>query len=320
MRRVLIHGLSYFTKQFPDVLKREGWDIRCYTHHSVAHLASMSFQLHRCDLAYTWGGRISMGKFVSSARLLQKKKLVMFWCGSDVLEARKEFDAGIRPDPWIAARIHWAGAPWLADEVRSMGLACEYVPSTWVPILERPCPLPQRFSVLTYLPDANQASLYGVDRVLEVAQRLPEVAFTIIGLRPGQTIAVPKNVRFREWVSDMTPIYGSATVVWRPVRHDGLSFMALEALAHGRHVIWSYPFMGALVARNETAARIEIQRLHDLHDSGKLEINRAGMKFVQENFSPTRIRDGILSRWEEIIAANPQSASSQASALGVESS
>src|SRR6266403_1239163 len=40
--------------------------------------------------------------------------------------------------------------------------------------------------------------------------------------------------------------YKRASVVWRPVRHDGLSFMVLEALGHGRHVLWTYEFPGCV--------------------------------------------------------------------------
>jgi len=306
--RVLIHGLAYFSRSFPAFLKTEGWDIRTYAARGSAALLPMTAFLHQCDLAYAWAGRITMGKFLSMARLLGKQKLIMFWCGSDVLEARREYDAGRSIEPWIAEKIHWAGTPWLAEEVRAMGLESEYVPTTWVPVFDSLDRLPEKFSVLSYLPDAERVSLYGIDQVLEVARALPSVDFNIVGLRPGQSLSVPDNVKLHGWIADMAPFYRNATVVWRPTRHDGLSFMALQALAYGRYLMWSYPFTGAVTVKETNMARTELQRMLELHHSGQLEINRIGTDFVTRNFSPDTIRDGILSRWRKVVESPAYSA------------
>ena len=301
-KRVLIHGLQFFTNKFPAFLKSDGWEFRNYAPRWSVDLLAMTHQLYRCDMAYTWGGRVSMGKFLSMARRLGKQKIVMFWCGSDVLEAREEFDAG-KMDPWVAGKIHWAGAPWLADEVRAMGLACEYVPSTWVPTVDRLHVLPDKFSVLAYLPSTERVNLYGIDQVLEVAAKMPSVDFSIVGLLPGQTLPAPSNVKLYGRVADLTPFYKNTTAVWRPARHDGLSFMALEALGHGRHVIWSYPFPTSFHSKDASTAQMELERLLDLHNARRLRLNHAGAELIAHDFSPDRIREGILSRWEQIIEA-----------------
>lgn len=300
--RVLIHGLAFFSQKLPAFLASEGWEFRNYAPRWSMDLPWTLYQLGRCDLAYTWGGRITMGKFLSAARLLRKKQLVMFWCGSDVLEARPDFAAG-RTEPWIADKIHWAGAPWLAEEVRALGLKCEYVPTTWVQSVGTLQDLPKKFTVLAYLPDANRVSLYGIDQVLEVARALPKIDFTIVGLQPGQSLRVPENVSLHGRVGCLEPFYRSATVIWRPTRHDGLSFMALEALAQGRYVIWSYPFSAAIRARDGGAARMELERLFELHEARQLDINRAGAEYIEQNFSPERIKSEILSRWKDIVEA-----------------
>jgi hypothetical protein len=46
---------------------------------------------------------------------------------------------------------------------------------------------------------------------------------------------------------------------------------------------------------------VEIERLRDLHESGNLDVNHAGARFVAENFAPEKIREGILGRWQRII-------------------
>src|SRR5215469_282513 len=298
--RVLLHGLVYFCRKFPSLLASPGWEFRHFDPNRFSELLPAAAYLQRCDLAYSWGGRLTQGKFLSIARLLQKKKIVMFWCGSDTLIARKDYEAG-RVDQWVAEKIHWAGSPWLAEEVRAMGLACEYVPSTWVKPPETLPPMPRKFAVLAHLSSASRVELYGIDHVFEVARRMPKVSFHVVGLLPGESLRAPDNVTVHGRVPALDPFFRQTSVFWRPARHDGLSFAALEALAHGRHVLWSYPFPGAAVAKDATSGYEEIQRLHELHHYGQLLVNRTGADYVASSFTPAVIRDGILSRWRQVI-------------------
>jgi hypothetical protein len=298
--RILLHGLVYFCRKFPELLASPGWEFRHFDPNRFSELLPAFTYLQRCDLAFCWGGRLTLGKFLSAARLIQKQKLVMFWCGSDTLEACKDFEAG-HVDPWVAERTHWAGSPWLAEEVRAMGLQCEYVPSTWVKIPDALPPMPEKFSVLAHLSSATRVELYGIDYLFEVARRMPAVQFHVVGILPGETLSAPDNVTVHGRVLSMTPFFQQTSVLWRPARHDGLSFVALEALGYGRHVLWSYPFTGSVVAKDATSGYVEIQRLNDLHLQGKLHVNRVGADHIATHFAPTTIRDGILSRWKRMV-------------------
>jgi glycosyltransferase involved in cell wall biosynthesis len=298
--RVLLHGLVYFCRKFPGLLASPGWEFRHFDPNQFSEFLPAAVYLQRSELAYLWGGRLTTGKFLSVARLLRKKNLVMFWCGSDTMAAYKDYEAG-RVDPWVAEKIHWAGSPWLAEEVRAMGLQCEYVPSTWVNVPNTLPPMPTRFSVLVHLSSATRVQLYGIDHVFEVARKMPTVEFHVVGLLPGESLSGPDNVKVHGRVPSLDPFFRETSVFWRPARHDGLSFAALEALGHGRHVLWSYPFTGATVAKDAVSGYAEIQRLHDLHLQGDLHINQIGADHIASNFVPARIRDGILSRWKRII-------------------
>jgi hypothetical protein len=298
--RVFIHGLVYFCRKFPGFLDTPGWEFRHYDPHKLtAHLPA-TFYLHRCDLAYSWGGRLTQGKFLAMARILHKKHVVMFWCGSDTLNARRDYEAG-RVDAWAADRVHWAGAPWLADEVRAMRLKCEYVPSTWVQIPDSIPPMPKKFSVLAHLPSSTRTELYGIDHLFDVARRLPHIAFHVVGLLPGETLEAPPNVSVHGRVASMYAFFRDTSVFWRPARHDGLAFVSLEALAHGRHVLWSYPFPGCKLAPDAATGYQEIQELFDLHCKGELPVNHFGADYVAANFNSSVIREGILARWKKII-------------------
>ncbi len=298
--RVLLHGLVYFCRMFPDVLASPGWEFRHFDPNRVSELLPAAAYLQRSDMSFSWGGRLTLGKFLSVSRFLGKDKLVMFWCGSDTLSARADFDAG-RVDDWVANRIHWAGSPWLAEEVRAMGFPCEYVPATWVDVPETLPPMPRKFAVLAHLSSAARVELYGIDHLFAVARKMPFVQFHVVGILPGESLSAPDNVKVHGRVPSLSPFFRDTSVFWRPARHDGLSFAALEALAHGRHVLWTYPFTGAAVAGDAVSGYTEIQRLYDLHQRDQLEINGEAAEYISARFTRAKIREGVLSRWKRLI-------------------
>ncbi len=301
--RVLVHGLPYFCGKLPALLGDENWDVRFHAQQNPRELAALASDLRRCELAYTWGGRISMGKFLWAARAMGKEKIVILWCGSDVLFARQELAEG-KLDRWVANRIHWAVSPTLAEEVRSLGLRCEYVQASFVAPVACPKPLPEKFSVLVFLPVAERIELYGWDRVVEVAKTLPSIEFKLVGFRDNVQLPAPPNVIVHRWVKDLTPFYEQATVLWRPVRHDaGISFMVLEAMAHGRQVLYTYPVPGCIQVSGAEDARKELQRLHSLHCAGQLSLNREGIQAIAQHYSREVVRSELRRRWEEIILA-----------------
>ena len=72
--RVVIHGLPHFCQKLAALLDCEGWDVRYHSHSTATDLFSLANDLRRCDLAYTWGGRIDLGKFLWAARFLGPEK------------------------------------------------------------------------------------------------------------------------------------------------------------------------------------------------------------------------------------------------------
>jgi len=137
--------------------------------------------------------------------------------------------------------------------------------------------------------------------VLEAARQLPAVQFNVVGLRQPPDFLLPRNVRSLGWVPDLIPLLQETTVLWRPVRHDGLSFMVLEALAQGRHVIYSYPLSGCIAADGE-AAHAELKRLVALQESGSLPVNDKGIETINNEYSAEVVREELLRRWRDIIA------------------
>jgi len=302
--RALVHGDLHAGGMFAELMDGDGWQFRYFPDAGFKNFTKIARELRACDVVYQIGGRITPGKFLLAAKMLQKKNIVMHWTGSDVLdEQNKAFPAAA--DPWVRENVeHWAVSDWLVREVGTLGLRCRLVPlpSPFVP--DHPSALPSRFSVLVYMPVVSRGTLYGLDRILDVARELSHIPFELVGLQEGAIRNLPPNLRVHGRVPDLKACFARATVVWRPVRHDGLSWMVLEALGHGRHVLWTYAFPGCKQVSSAAEARDEIARLHALDLQKRLEVNSAGVAAIAEGgYLPRVLRGEIRSRLEDILDA-----------------
>jgi hypothetical protein len=303
-RRVLVHGLAYFGEIFSEFMSGDGWEFVYYPDRGLTNLVAMSNALRRCDLVYQIGGRVTIGKFLGAAKLFRKNRIVMHWVGSDSLQAKSAVSLGKR-DPWVLNSIHhWADSTWILDEVRNLGVGCAYVPLPSPRIPDKLEALPAEFTVLVYVPSVKCAELYGLDLIQEAAKALPDVRFELVGLRDGPLKSHPGNIRVHPRIPDLTDFYRKSTIVWRPTRHDGLSWTVCEALGHGRHVLWSYPFPGCTLVRSASAAVSEIRKLQGLHATRELQVNREGASFISKsNFCPATFRRNIRCHLEKILTS-----------------
>jgi len=302
VRRVLVHGLVYFGPIFANFMNGDEWEFRYYPDEGIRNLAAMLSEVAACDVVYQLGGRLTQGKFLRAAHALGKKRIVMHWMGSDALDERPEVRSG-SVDPWVVNRLHhWAESEWMVKEVRALGAPCELVPFPSALIPEQPTHLPAQFRVLVYVPTVERAELYGLDRILQVARELPHIAFQLVGMLDGPIPDVPGNLSIHGRIPNLLDFYHGSSVVWRPVRHDGVSWMVLEALGHGRHVLWTYPFPGCIRVEGAEDARDQILRLHDLHQQGSLTVNEEGVRFIERGgYHPRLLKGRIRALLEQIL-------------------
>jgi len=301
-RRVLVHGDIHAGNVFAQLMDGDGWRFRFYPDAGLRNLRQIARELRTCDIVYQIGGRVTVGKFLLAAKLLRKKKIVMHWTGSDVLDEQvKGLPAAA--DPWILQNVeHWAVSDWLVREAATLGVTCRLLPLPSPSVPDHPSALPSRFSVLVYMPAVTRGVLYGLDRILEVARELPHISFELVGLLEGAIENPPPNLRVHGRILDLREFFQRASVIWRPVRHDGLSWMVLEALGHGRHVLWSYAFPGCTQVRSASEARDEIARLYALDHQKLLRINNDGVAAIADGgYLPQHLRSKIRSRLEEIV-------------------
>lgn len=306
--RLLVTGAPYFVKQTceiafssppwksvtPNLAPLRRWRLRF-----------LKFQLQKmhADGWYHIGGHTL--PFLYKLKLFNQRSLIrtpiiIRWIGSDILTMAKEFEQ--KPGLFAAARqlTHFAGAPWLVQELKAIGLEAAFVPSSSkkraLYLSLEPPPLPKQFAILAYVPDQGE-ELYGWQHLIRLARELPETEIKILSGTGKSLSEVPHNIHFLGWHEDVYDAYKKCSLVVRMTNHDGYSSSVQEALLLGRHVIWTYPFPGVVQAESYDALYQHVKRLLDLHANGQLKINNEGRDFMAKKMNP----DHLVAQMQKMI-------------------
>ena len=302
-RRIAVSGLPYFGRRMAGLLAGDSWEaVYLETRRWQPGPALRAVRRARhAEVLYQVGGQIARFSRPHALLTVVRRPYVMHWTGSDVLYARTVAARGHVARRLRDGCIHWAGAPWLADELAGIGVRAEWVPHSAVEAPERLPDFPDAFTVLAYLRPGREA-FYGEAAVRRVAEALPGVQVLVAGCDrlPGP---LSPNVHCLGWVQDMASVYARTHVLLRMATHDGLSFMVQEALAFGRYAVWNRPFPGVLEAATDEEACARIADLAARHRTGSLALNLGGAQHVRERYNPQRIRDDIRTRLAAIVEA-----------------
>lgn len=244
--------------------------------------------------ATTTRGRLFDAYWRALTSMRRRARSCHYWLGSDVLDTLAEAQARtLRLSAIRASRrdLHLADAPWLAAELHSIGIDAQSMPVP--PAHDPPAiapPLPARFAVLSYLP-GQRFAFYGGDILFEVASRMPDVRFDVVGRTDAVTRVPPPNVVLHGWVADMRPRYADASVVVRIPAHDGLGSTVVEGLLNARHVIYTQqlPYTTYLAERSPAALFDALAELQAAHSAGRLGPNTAGREYALEAFDRARL-------------------------------
>lgn len=261
-----------------------------------AALLSSSVGLLASNVAY--GVMASaMPRFFGRARLLGCRT-VNHWIGTDVAQSLE--DPRLHEQLRTHARsidIHLCVAPWLQQELAELGIAAHLVPIVPSDLAPDPLPLPARHGVLAYTNEGREA-FYGIPGFVALAREFPAADFYLCGTSrvPGDA---PENLQVlgRLGRTQMRALYEKISVLYRRPEHDGLSKMVLEALSHGRQVLWIHEMEGVRTARDGNSAR---QALGEIL-SASPRPNEAGLFAIAETCNPARIarRTAGILRGEE---------------------
>jgi len=295
-RTAVVVGWPYYAKFLARLMNEHStWRFKAFGTSRTDFIRAL-FALRRADALVAFGGPAPAPAFAEAARRANIPVIVV-WGGFDVIKAQK--------DPLnleLIKQQHFTNVsdgPWLVEELAELGVRAEYLPLTAVRDGGPIKPFPRRFRVLTYLPEP-QRDFYGAPAVYDIARAMPDVPFIVAGHGVNDPSA-PTNVRFCGLVNDMQDRIDDCTVLLRLPKHDGKSMLVLEALARARHVVWNYEFPTVTTVKSSEEALVQLQRLRDLHDAGKLELNHEGRAFALQNFARADIAQRFESRLESAI-------------------
>lgn len=299
IQRILVIGYPYFVGRIQELAAGSDYQLMTMPKSRLQQWLT----LFRVDAIYLIGGDLRSNRFFAAAFLL-RKKIIMHWVGSDILEMKEWLNKGHRFSPILLRHsTHWAEVDWTAQELQELGIKAQVVPLTPASFPAEVKELPAKFVVLCYLPPEREL-FYGGTEMIQLAKQFPEIVFLAVAASP--TVSHPdwpENIISVGWVDDMEELYPEITVLVRFTEHDGLSFMVLEALANGRYVIWSYPFEGVRKAMDYAQLMGAICELYQDFKAGKLPLNQPGRSFVSENYRPQAVWqrihqgiDGVLAR------------------------
>ena len=301
-RHVAISGLDLFTAQVVRDLERRpsGWLADPLPMHSRLEVLSSTLSLAKSDVWYSIGAPIGDRGLHLLARMLAKPR-VIHWVGTDIVALRN--DARLRR--WCRHRnVHnLAEATWTIEELNTLGIEAKLapLPPRLTPVELKP--LPSTFTVLFYIPK-TRGEFYGrreYERLMRAfAHR--NIRFFVVG--GGECYAPPGvDVTRLGWRTTLAEVYPETSVLIRFTPRDGLSLMTLEALAHGRHVLWTqtFPFVRRVRAYDELEK--ELGELLDAHERGELTAQDDAARYIAQTYSTTRCIDTIAQAWDDAARA-----------------
>ncbi len=242
----------------------------------------------RSNVIIMIGGPWLGGRFIAVlgvlARLRSKPAVIVYWAGSDVMEAARSGSWARGPvGRWLlGAMVHFVTAPWLQGELAGAGIRAQqlYLPAWAVSIPERVPPFPAQVRVLAYLPGADPR-FYGAEFIRRLSMEFPSVEFVIVG-QDAPTGGWPGNVQVLGWVSDMSQLYPRVTALIRLPRHDSMARMVVEALSYGRYVAWTHAFPGVCRCESLPQVRSFLADLVAKADRGALAPNEEGRQAARD--------------------------------------
>ncbi|NIA12351.1 MAG: hypothetical protein GWP10_22210 [Nitrospiraceae bacterium] len=229
---------------------------------------------------------------------LPKKKIIIWWIGSDVLNFTRPSSFKIKVYVWLNKVLlrmiskkhevkHVAVASWLIKELKSVGVSAELVPYSTIkvntPFFGKES---RRYDFVSYVPIKKWA-FYGGDKIKDLALRMPNKKFLIISPDlKKEVIDLPKNINLIGKVSheEFLRLLGDSSVLLRLTEHDGLSNSVLEALFEGCKVVWKYKIKGVKgIVSSVNELNDVILTNEDVLNNQKVLIEKYGFNKLKDN-------------------------------------
>jgi len=233
--------------------------------------------------------------------LLWKKKLVLYWQGTDVQIAVNHAKAGTIDRRYIDMAGNIGVAPWFVEELKEANVDVKYVPYGYVKHIGNES-IYSEFAVLTYIATGAE-DFYGWQYIRALALARPDLKITVVGSN-GDGLDVPANVDMLGWVDaqKMLDLFRSHAVFVRLTEHDGKAFTVAQALAAGCEVIWTYTYKHC-----HTIKRVD-QEFIDCITTLEIEVKERGMrpnaKYIEHSltaYDREKVVGNLLTNIHQIV-------------------
>lgn len=299
-KKVIIIGLPYFVDKLVRNLSdydKSGSYIGLDMSQGITVKIKYVLHLINADIVYSLEGFAVHSKAAALALFL-KKKLVLHWVGSDVLNAKRAYREGLVSNKIIDAATHFSEAVWIQSELEAIGIKSEIVNYSGFDKKDfQISELPKTFSILSYVAKGRE-EFYGLDKLIRLAGDFPDIEIKIAGISDSQRV-IPTNVRLLGWVNSMDEHFKNCVLFLRLMEHDGLSFSVREALANGRYVGYSYEYANVFYINDYEKLRNVVSELYGKFKDNKLPLNQQGIDFIRENFSEHAVLSNLIAKLQE---------------------
>lgn len=300
--KILINGLPYFSARLANDLNGLN------TSHSFRFLDTYNSKIAKLKFAFQIShadGLISMNGVSDQSGSLdlairQKKKIWMQWQGTDVLLALKRSKDGTINRKYIDYSFHFTDAPWLAEELKTIGIHAEIIQYKWLPEIDSSEKF-QKLAAYSYLAQ-NRESFYGLQTIKNFAVANPEIQFYIVGSNGKDLDNIPENVVFKGWVNseEMKQFQKEVPIFIRLTEHDGFSLSVLEALANGAEVVWSQPHHLVHFASEKSSIEA-FQKAKQVVIDNELKPNPISINYIKDNFQKLDVLNKLIKKIEHVF-------------------
>lgn len=288
--KVLFFGSDMFVEIISQIYREAGHETRTMARDSLIYKLFAVRDVLWCDEIYLVSGRDLKSVKLLRLAMALKKRIIIHWTGTDVLQATEKFQKDHIVLNEQYPHIDLADAEHLRTELENIGIHAAFVPIASFDLNFPVLPAPEKHMVLSYIPETRE-QFYGMEILKELARRHPEVPFCIVANDGKNDSNKLPNIHYMGRVGrqEMAELYGKCSVLFRYPEHDGMPVMVLEAMGLGRQVIHRYPFAHVITPENDSIEAIDAALQKVLSEPPK--VNQEGSDYVKREFTKEKISE-----------------------------
>jgi len=291
---IAIIGVEPFGKKLEYHLKQKNVEAE-FISQLLGDINFKKLQAHSI-IHFVWSPMSIRGYLTLRKLKKMKKKIIVSWIGSDVL------DAYTKPLPRFISKIsqkmidvNLTVSENLKRELERIQIIAKLQP---LPVfsLYKIRDLPSEKKIAIYLPDKFKPNwnFYQGNIIKKLINAFPDVQF-VITANSGRNFS-EKNVKCLKWVDNMEKIYEQVRAVIRLPLHDALSNTILETLSMGRTMITP----PVDLPNCKIANTFEEAKTHLKEVIINPTLNVKGSEYVHKHYDINRFTNELIGIYEDL--------------------